>query len=145
VSFSIALAAKAQPHFDQKTAISADADDVNVTCNFSSALVIYHDNPKAEEYGVTQSMKVIDGEISKETLALDGSMRATNSRTWSKLHVDYLGERNSTEFVGDGGDIIRISHLVGDYGNPLKGTYDARMVSLALLWTVISKGRCQLE
>lgn len=104
---------------------------LNATCNFSSAWTYQFDDDTADRYSViNQSMSIKDGATTQDTLAADGLVRATNSKTWSYMR--------GTQWVGDDGDLLTIDGFGKGYGTHRAVLQEA----LAGFWASTWFGTC---
>ena len=109
---------------------STQALELNASCNFKTYTMYRLDSGVTDKGSVNQSMVIRDGQTSRETLAADGSTRATNSKTWS--HV------RGTVWVGDFGELL----TVDGWGKGF-GTHEAVIQNtLPGFWAATRIGEC---
>ena len=103
---------------------------LDATCNFSKHVNFTLGTSRSDVSSVNQSMTIIKGRTSRETLRSDGAVRATNSKTWT--HV------RGTIWVGDFGDLLTIQSSEGGWGN-----YDAVLQDATVpFWVGAFIGSC---
>ena len=93
---------------------------------------------------INQSMRIEGSVTSAETLALDGSRRAANSRNWSALARRGF-ETFESRYVGDFGEVLTLEHELGANQAALRGVYLASLVTPGVKSTVVQVGQCVLE
>jgi len=104
---------------------------LNATCHFSSAWTYQFDDDTVGTYSViNQSMSVKDGATTEDTLAADGLVRATNSKSWSYVR--------GTQWIGDFGELLTIDGFGKSYGTHRAVLQD----SIAGFWASIWFGKC---
>ena len=113
-------------------------DTSNFECLFDRHYATYLEQDKTERYdkGLTR-LTIIGNRTSKATLRLDGSIRATNSKTWQLLKAGNLG----ASYAGDYGDLLTVFYRPGDGF----GEYRASLQWTALGYAFSDIGTCEGE
>ena len=109
---------------------STQALELNASCNFKKYIMYRLASGTTATSEINQSMVIRDGQTSRETSAADGTVRATNSKTWS--HV------RDTVWVGDFGELL----TVDGWGKGF-GTHEAVIQNtLPGFWAATRIGEC---
>jgi hypothetical protein len=127
---------------------SYSQDIGTLSCEFSEFIKVSYARPEqSQKIKVHQTMRIVQGETTTETLQLDGSLRATNSTHWTKITpMGFLTWE--VTFIGDFGDVLTLRPIVDDLGankKPLHGWYKASLVSNTVESTSILIGTCFVE
>jgi hypothetical protein len=123
----------------------------SIACEFSELIVVMHSHPENPyKMKINQTMEITLGNTTDKTLGLDGSLRATNSKKWTKVKAgSYLFTWQWT-FIGDDGDLLTIEKEFENYEELTnedlqKGWYKAILVSCMNDSTSIRIGRCFIQ
>jgi hypothetical protein len=113
-----------------------------MSCRFEIFIGVSHERPSQSlRVPIQQSLRIVLGKTDEATLKLDGSKRAANSKSWSRLQLaDW--ETWDTVFVGDFREILTIAHELGANKMPFAGWYKASLVSTGVERTSVSLGSC---
>lgn len=113
-----------------------------IECVFDRFHQVNHTNPNLNGYvEINQSMVIQAMETSKQTLALDGGKRATNSSSWIKLKLEGW-ETFTSSFAGNFGELLTVKHELGENKKGLKGWYPASLVESDVTTTHTLLGKC---
>jgi hypothetical protein len=117
----------------------------SMTCRFGRFIQIKHVEPaELAQVPTDQSMTIIDGRTDPATLALDGTKRATNSRTWYPM-LSHGWETWESMYLGDFREILSLKHGLGANLKPLKGRYEATLTDPGADETGIFVGACEVR
>jgi hypothetical protein len=124
---------------------AAAQSSLTATCTFSKAFKLdQEENKPFPASRISQSMRIEKNETTQATLALDGALRATNSRRWSAISRRAF-ETWESRFVGDFGEILTLEHQLGANRTALRGTFRASLVVPGVASTLAQVGQCTLE
>lgn len=116
-----------------------------MSCLFENFIGVSHEIPeKSKKSLIHQSMKIVQGKTDIQTLKMDGSLRATNSKLWKNMTLDGW-ETWETIYFGDSQEILSLSHELGANKKPLHGWYKASLVNARVDSTSIFLGNCVVE
>jgi len=116
-----------------------------IACEFSKFILVTYDSTTVSQTTeISQRMRIVSGKTDDATLRLDGSVRATNSTTWTNI-TPKSWDTWQTTFLGNFGEILVISHELGANQKPLGGWYKASLVSSTGSSTSILLGKCLIE
>jgi hypothetical protein len=121
---------------------SCRSEALDVDCQFDRFLLVQQNaSPQLDSYPINQRMRIVAGSTDLKTLALDGTNRATNSRSWKPLPMQGR-ETWETQFVGDLREVLSLSHDLGANKRPMRGTYRSTLVVPGVETTTIQIGVC---
>ena len=116
-----------------------------INCNFDRFHQVNHEVPEMTGYAlIDQSLEIVAGKTSDNTLKLDGKKRDTNSTSWVLLEREGW-ETHSTTYAGDFGELLTIEHELGQNSRSLNGWYKASLISSKVITTYTSLGRCLIK
>ncbi|WP_370167353.1 hypothetical protein [Marisediminitalea sp.] len=116
-----------------------------MNCHFDKFHQAHHKNPALSGYAkIEQSLEIVDLKTSKNTLTLDGSVRATNSLHWVLLENENW-ELESINLAGDFGELLVIEGTQGQKITEIEGWYEALLVEVSPLSTNTRLGKCVIR
>ena len=80
----------------------------DLVCFFDKSFVVYVASGRVESVGQFKTMTLNAFGTDAETLALDGSRRATNSRNWTPIQNPNAPQSPQLVMVGDSGDLLTV-------------------------------------
>jgi hypothetical protein len=118
---------------------------LTATCNFDRAMKFDQEANRAfPETRINQSMRVERSRTTEATLALDGALRATNSRRWTAFdNRDF--ETWQSRFAADFGEVLTVEHQLGSNRSGLRGSYRASLVTPGVGSTLVQLGQCRID
>lgn len=118
--------------------VFAQAPTSSFDCVFDRHYATYLNHDRTEKYEKPPTrLSFIANRTTASTLALDGSVRATNSSVWTLVARDNLGGH----YIGDDGDLLTILYIPDD--GP--GEYQASLQWTELGYAFASIGKCSGE
>ena len=104
-------------------------------CTFEKHYAVYLSEDRTERYNNKSTiLSFVENETTKDTLNLDGSVRATNSTKWTPVDSNNLG----ASYIGSGGDLLTIMYKPEDGS----GTYQAVIQWAGIGYAFSSVGIC---
>lgn len=117
------------------------ASETTITCEFKNNFAIsLSDNAVSPLSGAykTKVLQIVGKNTSPSNRGLDGSIRATNSKTWTVLKSD---PTSNLVFAGDDGDLLSISRFNKLQNNQFRSTYSSTFNNYAFTYI----GVCELQ
>lgn len=115
--------------------------DSELACGFDMSFVVYLSSGNVESVSQWKTMTLDSQGTSAETLALDGSRRATNSHGWIPIQNPNSPNSMSLVMAGDSGDLLTV-HL--DQEDP-NGRYSSTLAYSFGNYAITYTGVCEIR
>lgn len=116
-----------------------------ISCHFDKFHQVNHEMPDMNGYfDINQSLEIISGKTTEDTLKLDGLKRAVNSKNWVLLEPKSW-DTYSITYAGEFGELLTIGHKLEKNNTGLKVWYNASLISSTIITTHTSLGKCLIS
>jgi hypothetical protein len=107
-------------------------------CSFEMTYVVNLATGTVEETHQNKFMQIEGKKTSEQTLRMDGSVRATNSRNWTFVGNPNVTDQSTLHFSGDDGELLTILIKEKDQ----QGNARATLASSWGVYAITSTGSC---